>query len=126
MKIFLLLILILSALTNLCSRGRSPSFVRSRYCICYSRNLGGGGRYIIELYFKFRGQCPPALPVADPMVACILYSTNVTRPLTSLSHLPILQSIPSQIFQILFQKIFTLFTIFQNFHIFILFKNFLI
>ena len=42
LKFFLLSILILSALTNLCSRGRYPGLVRSRYCICYSRNLGGG------------------------------------------------------------------------------------
>ena len=68
MKIFLLSILILSALTNLCSGGRSPGFFRSRYCISHSRNLGGGARRIIELCFKFRGgNAPPALPVADPM-----------------------------------------------------------
>ena len=74
MKIFLLSILILSALTNLFLEGRSPGFVRSRYCINHSRNLGGGARRIIELCFKVRGAMPPpALPVADPMGSTTTY-----------------------------------------------------
>ena len=72
MKILLLSILILSALTNLCSGGRSPGFVWSRYCISHSRNLGGA-RPIIELCFKFRGEgnAPPRPISSGPHVLFI-------------------------------------------------------
>ena len=66
MKFEIFLLSILSALKYLCSKGTFSRFPFSPKAGTVYQKFRGARR-MIKLYFKIRGQCPPALPVADPM-----------------------------------------------------------